>query len=61
LDWIKNTVLAQQFIDANEVEYISLTDDPLEVVAIMNKHRAWKQRKIAEAGSAGLDYRPADH
>lgn len=59
LDWIKDTVLARQLVDKDEVDYISLTDDPLEVVAIMNKHRAWKLRKIAEAESASVDYRPA--
>lgn len=57
LHWIKETVLAQGFIDPDEVDYISITDDPLEVVAIMNRHREWKQRKINEA-AAGLDYKP---
>jgi uncharacterized protein (TIGR00730 family) len=53
LDWIKHTVLARNLVDAAGVEHISLTDDPLEVVAIMNRHREWKQRKIAEAEANG--------
>jgi hypothetical protein len=58
LDWIKDTVLAGGFVDPDEVGYISITDDPLEVVSIMNRHREWKQRKIAEADAASVDYRP---
>lgn len=58
LDWIKNTVLAQKLVDPQEVDYISITDDPLEVVAIMNRHREWKQRKITEAETTSVDYRP---
>jgi uncharacterized protein (TIGR00730 family) len=53
LDWIKHTVLARQLVDAAELEYITLTDDPLEVVAILNRHREWKRRKIAEAAADG--------
>lgn len=58
LDWIKNTVLARQLVDPDEVGYISITDDPLEVVAIMNRHRQWKQRKITEARITSPDYKP---
>jgi hypothetical protein len=58
LNWIKDTLLAQGFVDAEEVGYISLTDDPLEVVATMNRHREWKRRKIAEAAATSMDYRP---
>jgi len=57
LDWIKNTVLAQKLVDPEEVDYISITDDPLEVAAIMNRHREWKQRKIVESVSSA-DSRP---
>ena len=58
LDWIKNILLAQGMVDAEEVGYISLTDDPLEVVAIMNRHREWKRRKIAEAAAQAGEGRP---
>jgi len=58
MGWIKGTVLAKGLVDADEVDYISITDDPLEVVAIMNRHRDWKRRKIIEAVAASVDYRP---
>ena len=32
-----------------------MTDDPLEVVDIMKKHREWKLKKIIEATSADLN------
>ena len=37
--WIKDTMLSNKLIEADELELISITDDPLEVVAIMNRHR----------------------
>ena len=49
LDWIKKTMLANQLIDERDLDYISLTDDPLQVIDIMNQHREWKLRKILEA------------
>ncbi|MFM8331182.1 MAG: TIGR00730 family Rossman fold protein [Candidatus Methylumidiphilus sp.] len=58
LDWIKNTVLAEGLVDADEVEYISITDDPLEVVATMNRHREWKQRRMDEAAAIAAGHKP---
>jgi len=52
LQWIRTTVLANNLIEEHELDYISVTDDPLEVVDIMNKHREWKVKKILEASSA---------
>jgi predicted Rossmann-fold nucleotide-binding protein len=52
MDWINNVMLANQFIDKADLSYVSITDDPLEVVDIMNKHREWKLKKIVEATSA---------
>lgn len=52
IDWINNTVLANQLVDKADLTQISITDDPLEVVDIMNKHREWKLKKIVEATSA---------
>ncbi|MDD5035106.1 MAG: TIGR00730 family Rossman fold protein [Methylococcaceae bacterium] len=49
VDWIRNTMVAKHLIEEKELEYISITDDPLEVVAIMNRHREWKLRKIIGA------------
>ena len=51
LDWIRNTMLSQGLIEARDLDYISVTDDPLEVVDIMNRHREWKLKKIVEASS----------
>jgi hypothetical protein len=28
-----------------------MTDDPDEVLAIINRHREWKKQKIAESGN----------
>ncbi|HYE36850.1 TIGR00730 family Rossman fold protein [Methylocaldum sp.] len=52
MDWINNAILANQFVDKPALEHISITDDPLEVVDIMNKHREWKLKRIVEAKSA---------
>lgn len=52
LDWIRNTVLAHGLIEESELSYISVTDDPLEVVDIMNRHREWKLKKILEASTS---------
>jgi uncharacterized protein (TIGR00730 family) len=52
MDWINNVMLANQFIDKADLNYVSITDDPLEVIDIMNKHREWKLKKIIEATSA---------
>jgi len=49
LDWLKKTLLGNNLIEAQELNYISLTDDPLEVIDIMNRHREWKLKKIMEA------------
>ena len=51
MGWIKKTVLDNHLIDQDDLNYISLTDDPLEVVDIMNRHRDWKLKKISEAGA----------
>ena len=54
MDWIKKTVLDNHLIDKDDLNYISLTDDPLEVVDIMNRHRDWKLKKISEAGTLAV-------
>ncbi len=50
MEWIKSTVVANRLVDPDELELIAITDDPLEVVAIMNRHRDLNQRPTA--GSA---------
>jgi uncharacterized protein (TIGR00730 family) len=47
--WIKNTMIKNDTIVSSDLNLLYLTDDPAEVVDIMNKHRAWKQQKIEEA------------
>ncbi len=54
-NWIEATVLANNLVDPDELGYITITDDPLEVVAILNRHREWKQRKITEAASTPFE------
>lgn len=51
LEWIKSVVLANHLVVADELGYIAITDDPQEVVAIMNRHRELKKRP-AEPGPA---------
>jgi uncharacterized protein (TIGR00730 family) len=53
LEWIKTTVLANNLIDESDLHYISVTDDPMDVVDIMNRHREWKLKKIVEAKAGG--------
>jgi len=52
LDWIRSAMVPIGAIDADELGWITVTDDISEVVTIMSEHRAWKQRKIEEAQSA---------
>ena len=47
--WIKNTMIKNETIISNDLDLLYLTDDPGEVVDIMNSHRSWKKRKITEA------------
>ncbi len=53
VEWIKTKALADNMIDPDELGLISITDDPLEVVAIMNRHRDRNQRQAAEALPSG--------
>lgn len=45
VEWIKNKALADSMIDADELGLICITDDPLEVLAIMNRHRDQRDRR----------------
>ena len=47
--WIKNTMINNDTIVSSDLDLLYMTDDPEEVVDIINKHRAWKKRKIAES------------
>lgn len=47
-DWMKNTMLPKQTISEEDFSFIKLTDDPAEVVSIMNEHRNWKNKMRRE-------------
>ena len=48
VEWIKAKALADELIDPDELGLISITDDPHEVVAIMNLHRDRNRRQSSE-------------
>lgn len=58
LDWLRKNVLGNNLIQAHDLDYISLTDDPLEVIDIMNRHREWKLKKIMEATASFAPDKP---
>ena len=49
VDFMKGTMLKFKTISKEDLDYISLTDDPDEVVEIINTHMERKLRLIAEA------------
>ncbi len=49
LGWMRTKLIERGTIAMEDFDLITLTDDPREVVAIMNQHRQWKQDKIREA------------
>lgn len=56
LDWIKAKMLSYTTISAEDLNYITLTDDPNEVLRIMVAHRAWKNQQRQQLQNA-FDYR----
>ncbi|NOT83639.1 MAG: TIGR00730 family Rossman fold protein [Methylococcaceae bacterium] len=58
LDWIKSKMLEYATISSEDLNYITITDDPQEVLRIMLAHRAWKnqQRQLPQTQST-VDYR----
>jgi uncharacterized protein (TIGR00730 family) len=61
MEWIKSTVLANSLVDPDELGLISITDDPLEVVSIMNRHRDRNQRNSTVALPPRVADRPKPH
>jgi uncharacterized protein (TIGR00730 family) len=49
VDWIRSAMVPLGTIHANELAWITVTDEIDEVVRIMSKHRDWKQQKVEEA------------
>ena len=48
-DWIKNTMIKNDTIASRDLDLLYMTDDPEEVVNIINQHREWKKHMIAES------------
>ena len=48
LEWMSTKLIERKVISPEDFDLLTLTDDPREVVAIMKKHRAWKQDRIKE-------------
>ncbi|MGD2054944.1 MAG: TIGR00730 family Rossman fold protein [Gammaproteobacteria bacterium] len=47
--WIKNIMVENETIISSDLDLLYMTDDPVEVLAIINRHREWKKQKIAES------------
>ena len=45
VDWIKTTLLEYQTISEKDLDLITITDDPQEVLRIMTEHREWKKQQ----------------
>lgn len=45
VDWLKTKMIEYGTISIDEMDLITVTDDPCEVVDIMVKHREWKNRQ----------------
>ncbi|MDD4914485.1 MAG: TIGR00730 family Rossman fold protein [Methylococcales bacterium] len=45
MDWLKTKLIEYGTISPEDLTLITVTDDPQEVVSIMNKHRHWKNRQ----------------
>src|SRR3990172_9699920 len=49
LDYMKTTMLKYKTIEAKDLEIINMTDDPEEVVGIINRYRDLKRKYVLEA------------
>ena len=49
LQWINDTMLKYEAISEHELNFITVTDEPQEVLVTMNRHREWKERLMKEA------------
>lgn len=59
LDWIKSKLLEYGTISEEDLDYITLTDDPQELLEIMLAHRHWKnQQRENDRTRNNIDYRP---
>lgn len=57
MDWIRTTMIEYGTISEEDLNYITLTDDPQEVVDIMVRHREWKNLQRRQSmGVNNIDY-----
>jgi len=45
VDWIKTTLITYETISIEDLDLITITDDPQEVLDIMVRHREWKNQQ----------------
>lgn len=51
LSWMKDVMLKHGTVSDEDFSFIKLTDDPREVVNIMNRHRDWKEEMRRKAAT----------
>jgi len=49
LKWMKKTMLKEGTISPKDLDIVNITDDPKEVVSIINAHRNWKLKMVKSA------------
>jgi len=49
MHWIKTTMLKEKTISKEDIDLIKLTDDPKEVLSVINAHRDWKIKMIKKS------------
>lgn len=52
LDWLSFYLVKHNLIEAHDLNYIALTDDPEKVLEIMSYHRRWSEARIRKNGGA---------
>ncbi|MCP3676148.1 MAG: TIGR00730 family Rossman fold protein, partial [Deltaproteobacteria bacterium] len=45
IEWMKDVMCKRRTVSKKDFDFITLTDDPEEIVEIMNRHRRWRQKK----------------
>lgn len=49
MHWIKTTMLKEKTISKEDIDLMKLTDDPQEVLSVINAHRDWKINMIKKS------------
>lgn len=61
LSWMKDIMLKHKTVSEEDFSFIKVTDDPNEVVSIMNRHRDWKEdMKRKAANEAEIEKEKAE-